>query len=282
MNDTHVLDALAAWDPDERDLDDVVALHLDACSTCRAAFDHRFAVAPEVANRSRRGTAIARGLCPPIAARRELVLGGLAAGAALVALARWGIADQDAAGGLPFEDAEAAWTAFEDANRTLDGRAALGAVGAYLAMDPAGPHAKMATTAQSRLALVGVVPPVADARWISGAAPPGDSWMAVLWEVWCKYCVPALRRVRGLGLSLPVVAWTTESRGATDDDVRSQLTGLDVPVAVLGAAASEALHTGVWPTAVLVCGGSVRWAGGPESVTPEAVTAACALGTFSP
>ncbi len=277
MSDRHVLDALAAWDPDQRDLDDGVALHLDACPSCRAAFDHRFAVAPELAHRTGRATAIAEGLRPlrRVPARTALLLGGLAAAAALVALTRWGLADQDAAGGVPFGDAEAAWTAFEDANRTLDGAAAKDAVAAYLAMAPTGPHAKIATTAQSRLALVGVVPPVADARWISGAAPPGDNWLAVLWEVWCKYCVPALRRVRGLGLSLPVVAWTTESRGATDDDVRGQVTGLDFPVAVLGAAASDALDAGVWPTAVLVCGGSVRWAGGPEGVTADAVTAAC-------
>jgi hypothetical protein len=171
------------------------------------------------------------------------------------------------------------WASYERANARLDGAAARDAAQAYLAATPTGPHALDASQAVTRLAGVGQrvgAPPV---RWLIGRSPLPDRgpWVAILWEIWCHYCLPALKALRlaDFPAEIPVVALTEATRGTPDETLRDALRDAQVamPAGVLPSDGATPLHTGFWPGAVLVEDGRVAWVGHPENLTPEALRA---------
>lgn len=290
--DTHAYGRLHAWDPAAGDLDDETAIHIDSCPACRQVFDERF---PPLAGP---GHALAAAATRPLARPAEgsapswrgpRKVTALLAVALLAATALFSLAppnpvappDQQAfspAAAVPNPDSEKTWQTFLAASAAFDGARARAAVAEYLTMAPMGPHREHAESAATRLALVGERADLGDARWVQGSAPPGSDWMALLWQVWCRFCVPALRKLELLQPSFPIVALTSATRGTLDDDVAEATADLTMPVAITAGPASQALDVPAWPSVVLVCGGVVRWVGGPEELHESNMSAPCASG----
>lgn len=266
MND-HI--DLTHWDP-AADLAEPDALHLARCAVCRTTFDAQFApVKPPLV--SGRGRRILRQLQP----RTPWV-----AGLAVAALALFAIGLGTVALGPSDPSAEAAWERYELAQASLDGGGAREAALAYLAVAPTGPNADVAAKAVTRLEPVGRRVASPQIRWLIGRSDPQSNglWVAFLWELWCRYCLPALKRVQlaDLPADVPVVALTTASKGTEDADLLRELasSGITLPTGVISGDGAAALHTGVWPTAMLVRDGRIDWVGSPEKVTRHALEAA--------